>query len=160
MRIVSDSPEGTECFASRLAQYLQPGDFLALHGELGAGKTRFAAGIAKGLGVDPSLPVTSPTYTLLNIYQGRVPFYHFDLYRLSGDDDVVDLGFREYFHGNGVCLVEWPERLTEELPSERLNVVLSYVDEQKRRIELSATSSRFQHLLRVLSPGEKKRGNL
>lgn len=155
MRIVSESPEFTDKLASALAQLLLPGDFISLHGELGAGKTRFAGGIAKGLGVDPSVPVTSPTYTLLNIYDGRVPLYHFDLYRLSGDDDIVDLGFSEYFFGNGVCLVEWPERMKDELPSGRLEISLTYIDENCREIELLSTSSRYERLLEMFSFGDK-----
>lgn len=151
MRIMSDSPDATERLAERVAQLLQPGDFVSLLGELGAGKTRFAGGIAKGLGVDQSIPVTSPTYTLLNIYQGRIPLYHFDLYRLSGDDDIVDLGFSEYFSGNGICLVEWPERLNRELPSSRLEIRLHYLDDRCRDIELISTSSRHDRLLAQLS---------
>jgi tRNA threonylcarbamoyladenosine biosynthesis protein TsaE len=147
MRMVSTSPAETETFALRLAAYLAPGDFISLRGELGAGKTRFAGGVAQGLAVDPSVPVTSPTYTLLNIYQGRVPFYHFDLYRLHGDDDAVALGFTDYFSGDGVCVVEWAERLVVELPGERLEVLLEYEDEQSRVIELHPHGERFERLL-------------
>jgi len=156
MRVLSDSPDSTEALAGKLSQLLLPGDFISLHGDLGAGKTKFASGIAKGLGVDPSIPVTSPTYTLLNIYQGRMPLYHFDLYRLSGDDDVVALGFSEYFYGNGTCLVEWAERLNDELPQSRLEIHLRYVDDNSRDIELIATSSRYNQLLEVLSAEENK----
>lgn len=155
MQILSDSPAATEALAGKIAQLLMPGDFISLCGELGAGKTRFASGIARGLGVDPATLVTSPTYTLLNIYQGRLPLYHFDLYRLSGDDDVFDLGFSDYFSGNGVSLVEWSERLNDELPQGRLEILMSYVDESVRRIELSATSPRFTHLLEQLLAGDK-----
>jgi tRNA threonylcarbamoyladenosine biosynthesis protein TsaE len=152
MRFVSDSPETTDDLGISLGQLLQPGDFIALHGELGAGKTRFAGGIAKGLGVDPKIPVTSPTYTLLNIYQGRIPLYHFDLYRLHGDDDSVELGFSEYFNGNGICLVEWAERLENELPPERLEIFMSYIDENIREIVLIANASRYEKLIAMLSP--------
>lgn len=155
MQILSDSPAATEALAGKIAQLLLPGDFISLCGELGAGKTRFASGIARGLGVDPATHVTSPTYTLLNIYQGRLPLYHFDLYRLSGDDDVFDLGFSEYFAGNGVCLVEWSERLNGELPQGRLEILMSYVDESVRSIELSATSPRYTRLLEQLLAGDK-----
>ena len=147
MRFLSDSPHTTEALAGRLSQLLLPGDFLSLHGELGAGKTKFASGVARGLGVDPSQPITSPTYTLLNIYQGRIPLYHFDLYRLSGDDDFVALGFSEYFYGNGICLVEWAERLNDELPLSRLEIRLRFVDDESRDIELISTSSRYDRLL-------------
>jgi tRNA threonylcarbamoyladenosine biosynthesis protein TsaE len=151
MRFLSDSSGSTEKFAERLSQLLKGGDFISLQGELGAGKTKFAGGVAKGLGVDPSLPVTSPTYTLLNIYQGRLPLYHFDLYRLSGDDDVVALGFPEYFHDKGICLVEWADRLHDELPRDRLEIRLSYLTDECREIELISFSERFDHLLEQLS---------
>lgn len=156
MRLLSDSPDSTEALACRLSQLLRPGDFISLHGELGAGKTKFAGGVARGLGVDPSHPVTSPTYTILNIYQGRIPLYHFDLYRLSGDDDVVDLGFSEYFYGNGICLVEWAERLQEELPKSRLAIWLRYIDDDRREIELTSTSPRFDRLLELFSAEDNK----
>ena len=150
MRIISQSPEATEQFAFSLGQLLLPGDFVSLHGELGAGKTKFAGGIARGLGVDPTVPVTSPTYTLLNIYQGRTPLYHFDLYRLRGDDDIVDLGFTEYFSGSGVSLVEWAERMKEELPYGRLEIFLSYLGETVRGIKLVPVSPRYEKLLEML----------
>ena len=150
MRVLSDSPDSTEALAGKLSQLLQPGDFISLHGELGTGKTKFASGIAKGLGVDPSKPITSPTYTLLNIYEGRIPLYHFDLYRLSGDDDVAALGFSEYFYGNGISLVEWAERLHDELPQSRLDIYLRYVDDGSRDIELISTSPRFDRILELL----------
>lgn len=143
----SGSPTETEKIGALIGELLVPGDFIALRGELGAGKTRIARGVATGLGVDPEIPVTSPTYTLLNIYQGRMPLYHFDLYRLSGDDEVVDLGFDDYFCGDGVSLVEWPERLIEELPPERLEIVFSYVGETERRIEVTPTSARFKKVV-------------
>jgi len=156
MLIISESPEITEQLGFSLAQLLLPGDFISLHGELGAGKTRFAGGIAKGLGVDPAVPVTSPTYTLMNIYQGRIPLYHFDLYRLQGDADVVDLGFTEYFYGGGVSLVEWPERLQEELPLDRLEIFMKYLDENVREIELFPVAIRYEKLIEMLPYGGKK----
>lgn len=155
MQILSDSPDATEEFAGRVAQLLMPGDFISLRGELGAGKTRFACGVARGLGVDPSIPITSPTYTLLNIYQGRIPLYHFDLYRLSGDDDVFSLGFPEYFYGTGISLVEWSERLQDELPQERLEISLSYVDDDSRNIDVISTSPRYDRLLELLFADNK-----
>lgn len=150
MRFISESPQATAQLGRTIGQLLLPGDFITLQGELGAGKTALASGIAKGLGVDPSLPITSPTYTLLNIYQGRIPLYHFDLYRLQGDDDAINLGFSEYFSGNGVCLVEWSERLQEELPLVRLEIFLSYVDENVREIKLVADADRYAKLLEML----------
>jgi tRNA threonylcarbamoyladenosine biosynthesis protein TsaE len=134
---------------------LRPGDFLALTGELGAGKTQFAKGIAEGLGVDPSVPVTSPTYTLLNIYGGRVPFYHFDLYRLHGGQDLLDLGFEEYFHGDGVCLVEWAERLQDLLPEDHLLITMSHDGADHRIISFTSAGPRGEDLAGLLTPGRK-----
>jgi len=156
MRIISESPETTEQIGFSLGQLFLPGDFISLHGELGAGKTRLAGGIAKGLGVDPAMPVTSPTYTLLNIYDGRIPLYHFDLYRLHGDDDVVDLGFSDYFSGGGVSLVEWAERLQEELPTVRLEIFMKYINENVRELELVPVATRFEKLIEQLPLGAIK----
>jgi tRNA threonylcarbamoyladenosine biosynthesis protein TsaE len=153
--IVSESPQATEQLGFSLARLLRPGDFIALHGELGAGKTKFAGGVAKGLGVDPAVPVTSPTYTLLNIYQGRIPLYHFDLYRLQGDDDAVALGFPDYFSGGGVSLVEWPERLQAELPSARLEIQMKYGAETVREIELIPVGPGYEKLLAQLADWNK-----
>lgn len=149
--IDSGSPEETERIGVLLGKLLSPGDFIALKGELGGGKTRFAKGVATGIGVSPDMPVTSPTYTLMNIYAGRIPLYHFDLYRLSGDDDAVDLGFADYFAGEGASLVEWPERLSEELPAERLEILFSYTGESERRLELLAMGKRYEQLLDYLT---------
>ncbi len=154
---ISSAPAETDALASAIALYLAPGDFISLKGELGAGKTRFAQGVAAALGVPSASPVTSPTYTLMNIHSGRIPLYHFDLYRLSSEEEVIDLGFAEYFSSNGVCLVEWPERLSAELPPDRLEVVFSYMDDSVRRIELIPFGSRFMDLLnRIIIPVKKE----
>lgn len=145
------SPEETEALGERLGQLLSPGDFIALRGELGAGKTRFVNGVAHGLGIPPAIPITSPTYTLMNIYEGRLALYHFDLYRLAGDDDVIDLGFVEYFAGQGASLVEWAERLVHELPPERLDITFSHIDEQTRRIEFTPWGERFNALVDAMT---------
>lgn len=134
----------------RLGRLLAPGDFLALTGELGAGKTQFAKGIALGLEVDPGTPVTSPTYTILNIYQGRLPLYHFDLYRLEDGEEVVALGFEEYFYASGVCVVEWAERLGEEAPGELLAVSLAHDGDDRRAVTFEAAGTRAQVLLEEL----------
>lgn len=160
MKIVSCSPEATEALASALARFLSAGDFVSLHGELGAGKTKFAGGMARGLGVDLLIPVTSPTYTLLNIYHGKIPLYHFDLYRLAGDDDVVALGFHEYFSGDGVCLVEWAERLKEELPEERIDIFLTHVSENSRQIEIVSSCARFEKLIPLIDEAVKNINNV
>lgn len=140
--LFSNSVLETIALGERLGSLLSSGDFIALTGDLGSGKTQFAKGIAAGLAVDPSVPVTSPTYTLVNIYKGRFPLYHFDLYRLHGDQDIVDLGFEEYFYGRGVCLVEWAERLNDLLPEERLEVALSHAGDECRRFTFTPFGDR------------------
>jgi tRNA threonylcarbamoyladenosine biosynthesis protein TsaE len=147
---VSASPEQTESLGIMLAGLLQPGDFIALHGELGAGKTRFAQGVAYGLGISRETPVTSPTYTLLNIYPAKVPLYHFDLYRLNSDADAYDAGFDEFFQGDGVSLVEWPQRLVRLLPADRLEIFFSYLDDHVRRIEFYPFGDRFIRMIAAL----------
>jgi tRNA threonylcarbamoyladenosine biosynthesis protein TsaE len=127
-----------------------PGDIIAMTGDLGSGKTHFAMGVARGLGVAPSIPVTSPTFTLLNCYSGRLPLYHFDLYRLAGAADLHDLGFEEYFYGEGVCLIEWAERLGNSIPEERLEVSFVYVDEFSRIISFTPNSSRYERMAKSL----------
>lgn len=150
--IVTKSDSETIELGARLGRLLQPGDFITLLGELGAGKTQFAKGIAAGLEVDRDTPVTSPTYTILNIYQGRLPLYHFDLYRLQGAEDVADLGFEEYFYGGGACVVEWAERLGEDAPAQFLAVTLTHAGVDERSVSFSVTGPRAEQLLNELFP--------
>lgn len=145
------SSDETVQLGERLGRMLRPGDFIALVGELGAGKTQFAKGIARGLEVDPGTPVTSPTYTILNIYPGRLPLYHFDLYRLEGAHDVDALGFEEYFSGDGACVVEWAERLDGDLPDDVLTVTLSHEDVEERTVSFEASGPRSKAIVGALS---------
>lgn len=129
------STEETEELAARLAAELGKGDFVALRGDLGAGKTAFARGLARGLGV--SGPVRSPSFTLMRQYTGgRLPLYHFDAYRLEGPDDLVQIGFDEYAQGDGVCLVEWADRIETALPARRLEVCIEGSADAPRRIRV------------------------
>ncbi len=109
----------TIAFGKHIASCIIPGDILFLKGDLGAGKTTLTQAIGYALGVDPKCYITSPTFSLLHEYEGRLPLYHMDLYRLSGEDEIEELGFDEYFYGNGVCIIEWPERLGDLTPSNR-----------------------------------------
>lgn len=109
-RVISlSSLEETIAIGKELATSLQPGDVLALSGDLGAGKTTFVKGLALGLDIEE--PIQSPTYVYLNEYQGRIPLFHFDLYRLKGVEDFINLGFDEFMSRGGVCAIEWPERI-------------------------------------------------
>lgn len=118
----SPSPEATRTFARKLSERLQAGDVVLLQGNLGAGKTEFVKGMTEGFGVTE--PVTSPTFALLNIYQGRIPVYHFDLYRLNRPEELYEIGFDEFVGGSGVALVEWPDLFAAEMPDEYLKVII------------------------------------
>lgn len=114
MIFLTHTPEETEAVGQALAQKLLPGDIIAFRGDLGAGKTAFTRGIARGLGITG--PVTSPTYTLVNEYpEGRLPLFHFDLYRLNDSDELFELGWEDYLSRGGVCAVEWSEHVSDAL---------------------------------------------
>lgn len=114
MEIWTHSPRQTELLGAKLAQCLRPGQVIAFRGDLGAGKTAFTRGIARGLGIEE--PVTSPTYTIVNEYlQGKMPLFHFDMYRLHSADDLFDIGWEDYLERGGVCVVEWSENVADAL---------------------------------------------
>ena len=146
--VQTESAEQTDQLGRQLGRLLMAGSLVLLRGDLGAGKTCLATGIARGLGVAQATPVTSPTYTLMNSYEGRLPLYHFDLYRLSSEDELLDLGFDDYFHGDGVALVEWPERCPE-LSREALIVDLVYVGDEARQltVTISGQPTKYQSVL-------------
>ena len=136
----------TEAAGICLGKLLGQGDIICLNGDLGAGKTCFARGVARGLDIDEH--ITSPTFTLINEYQGLVPFYHFDVYRLAGPEDMEDLGFEDYSYGSGVTLIEWAALVEEVLRSERLDIWLSVDEEQmeRREIRLVPQGDRYRRL--------------
>ena len=114
MTVITKSPEQTELLGKKLAAFLRPGDVIAYYGDLGAGKTAFTRGLAAGLGVREA--VTSPTYTIVNEYlSGRMPLFHFDMYRLSSSDELFDIGWEDYLARGGVCAVEWSENVADAL---------------------------------------------
>ncbi len=136
---VSTSPEATEAIAADLARALSPGTCIALHGDLGAGKTQFVRGLLRGLGGD-TRTVSSPTYVLLNIYQtGRMPLFHLDAYRVTGADDLAAIGFEELLDQGGVVVVEWAGRVRALLPMGHIEVSLSTIDLMTRTIEIRST---------------------
>lgn len=139
--------EQTETFGKVLGKVAEPGDVITLEGPLGAGKTALTQAIARGLGVDPHIYVTSPTFSLLHEYQGRIPLYHMDLYRLSGVDEIESLGFAEYFYSNGLTVIEWPERLENLMPTERLHIELAISGEAARTANLTAHGDLWQKKL-------------
>ena len=114
MTVITKSPEQTELLGKKLAELLRPGDVIAYYGDLGAGKTAFTRGLAAGLGIREA--VTSPTYTIVNEYlSGRMPLFHFDMYRLDSADDLFDIGWEDYLARGGVCAVEWSENVADAL---------------------------------------------
>jgi tRNA threonylcarbamoyladenosine biosynthesis protein TsaE len=129
---VSSSPEETLALGEELGRSLKPGSVVALKGGLGAGKTCFAKGIALALGVQDE--VTSPTYTIISEYEGTYPFRHADAYRLRGDEDFALLGAEELFDGEGVTVIEWPEKIAGTIPPESLVVEISIQDDGSRII--------------------------
>jgi len=137
----------TLALGHRLGQRLFAGSVVALVGQLGAGKTHLARSIAEGLGVADSRVVTSPTFVLIQEYAGRLPIYHFDAYRLAGDEPFADLGAEEYLEGDGVCLIEWADRVPGSLPADHLRVELTVTGPTSRRAELIATGPRHAVLL-------------
>jgi tRNA threonylcarbamoyladenosine biosynthesis protein TsaE len=129
-------PEETASVAAELAATLRPGDCVALHGELGAGKTQFVRGLVIGLG-GPERHVSSPTFVLLNVYSGgRLNLYHLDAYRVTGAEDFEAIGFPELLEQGGVVAVEWADRVTSLLPARRIDVTLETVDETSRIIRI------------------------
>ncbi len=132
MRIVeTHSPEETWALATALADELGPGTVMALHGGLGAGKTCFVQGLAAALGIDE--PITSPTYTLIGEYEGRLPLHHIDLYRLSGPEEALGLGLEECFDANGITAIEWAERAEGLLPPDLLHIQITVDDTTETR---------------------------
>ncbi|MCC3359703.1 tRNA (adenosine(37)-N6)-threonylcarbamoyltransferase complex ATPase subunit type 1 TsaE [Bacillus sp. REN16] len=143
---ISNTPEATGNFSYSLAATLKPGDVLTLEGDLGAGKTTFTKGLAKGLGITRT--VNSPTFTIIKEYQGRIPLYHMDVYRLEHSDE--DLGFDEYFDGEGVTVVEWAHLIEDQLPSDRLTIRIEHQGDTKRKITVIPFGERYQHLCEEL----------
>jgi tRNA threonylcarbamoyladenosine biosynthesis protein TsaE len=152
--VITSSPEQTWQTGRVLGKLLTAGDTLCLYGELGAGKTNFAYGIAQGLEVKEQY-ITSPTFTFVNEYAGRVPFYHIDLYRINDSEELANIGFEEYLESDGVTVIEWAERAEEELPGENLSVYLSSLDEASREIGFLAEGKRYEKLLEELKKALK-----
>ncbi len=142
----SRSAAETVRFGERLGRLLRAGDVIALGGELGSGKTCLTRGIAAGIGVAPSA-ITSPTFTFVQGYRGRVPFYHIDLYRLTSDQEAGDLGLEEYLGKDNIAAIEWADKILSLLPQELLWIHLRYRKPRQRSIELRAVGERYSGLL-------------
>lgn len=139
-KIICKNENHTITLATKLGELLQPGDIIVLEGDLGVGKTTFTKAVAKALGITRN--VNSPTYTIMKQYQGRLPLYHFDVYRMEEAEE--DLGFDEFFYGEGVCIVEWAHLIQPQLPAELLKIQIRYVGETEREITLEAVGARYE----------------
>ena len=137
MQYITNSPAETEKLGAALANVLTPGTVIAYRGDLGAGKTAFTRGLARGLGIPDR--VTSPTFTIVNEYEGgRLPLFHFDMYRLASSDDLWDIGWEDYLERGGVCAVEWSENVDDALEGDVIRVDIRRGDrEDQRRITVS-----------------------
>lgn len=146
--IITRSETETEALGARLGELLFPGAVVLVDGTLGAGKTALARGVARGL--DVSAPVTSPTFTLLQVYEGRIPFYHFDLYRLDDPEELYEIGVDEYLTGEGVCLFEWAEKFNDFFPEEALRVTITPTGPTTRRFAFSTRDERYLKIMQAL----------
>lgn len=133
-------------FSKKIAHLCKPGDVIALEGDLGAGKTTFTKGFALGLGIHRT--VNSPTFTIIKEYEGRIPLYHMDVYRVT--DGLEDLGFDEYFEGEGVTVIEWAHLIEDQLPEEKLTIYLYHEGLEERKVVLVPQGKRYELLCKEI----------
>ena len=139
-RIETNNPEATEVLGEKLGREARAGQIYCLSGDLGVGKTVFTKGFAKGLGITEH--VTSPTFAIVNEYEGRLPLYHFDVYRIADSDEMYEIGYEEYVYGDGVSVIEWPQLIDDILPENRYDVTISKDysrHDNYRKIEIQKT---------------------
>ncbi|MFH1360243.1 MAG: tRNA (adenosine(37)-N6)-threonylcarbamoyltransferase complex ATPase subunit type 1 TsaE [Candidatus Omnitrophota bacterium] len=144
---LSKDPKDTILLGQRLARYLKKGDIICLLGGLGSGKTTLTKGIAQGLKFNPN-KVHSPSFVFLNIYDGRFPLYHFDLYRIKKPSEIFSIGYEEYLYGEGIAVIEWAQRLEGLWPREYLEIDLSFKKENERAIVIKGKGKRAQRILK------------
>jgi tRNA threonylcarbamoyladenosine biosynthesis protein TsaE len=147
------NPEETFLIGKIIGRNLIEKDVVALVGDLGTGKTCLTQGIGRGLGVPDEYQITSPSFTLINEYQGRMMLYHFDLYRLSRASEMDDMGYEEYFFGQGVTVIEWADKVKGILPDETLFVLINYTDENERNIIISGQEKKIATISEELGNG-------
>lgn len=140
--------EELEVLAEKLGRLVHSGDVLCMTGDLGAGKTTFTQSFAKG--VDVKDYVTSPTFTLIHEYDGRIPLYHFDVYRINHISEMEDLGYEEYFYGNGVCVIEWASLIEDILPKDRLWIEIKVTGVESRQICFTGTNEHYEGIVKEL----------
>lgn len=150
-KILSKSPEETASIGKRLTKHLKGGDIICFFGDLGSGKTTLIKGIAEGLKINPK-KVNSPTFVIMNVYEGRSTLFHFDLYRLEDIQGINSIGFDEFLYGNGVSVIEWADRLGTFLPEEYLKIEMMHKKPEERMIRLTAKGWRYNQLIEKIMP--------
>jgi tRNA threonylcarbamoyladenosine biosynthesis protein TsaE len=146
--IITKSPEETKKLGKEVSKLVKPGDLLAFYGELGAGKTCFIQGISEGLKVKDY--VTSPSFTIINEYQGKIPIYHFDVFRVSNIEEIIELGYEEYFYGEGLTVIECAEKIENLLPKDHLKIEIKFKNSYERKISFIPQGNRFNIFLEDL----------
>lgn len=150
LKINVNNIKETEKLGYILGKLLTGGEVICMTGDLGAGKTTMTQSIAKGLDVDDY--VTSPTFTIINEYEGRCPLYHFDVYRINDVDEMYDLGYEEYFYSDGVSIIEWADIIKEILPKERLNIEINKKDNiDNREVIIHGNGEKYINIIKLLS---------
>jgi len=148
--MISNQQEDTIRLGRRIAAAVRAGDILCLFGDLGSGKTTLVKGFAEGLKVKRG-EVSSPTFVLMNVYEGRLPVFHFDLYRLEERSQIMQIGYEEYLYGDGVAVIEWADRLKDLFPLDCLSIHLEHQGDGRRSIALSASGKRSSALLNKIN---------
>ncbi len=143
VKVISKTALETKKLAERLAGFLFAGSLITLTGQFGAGKTTFTQGLGKGLNIEKN--ITSPTFTLLKIYQGDLPLYHIDAYRLEGLSQ--DLGFEDYIESDGVCVIEWSQFISDLLPEDRINIEINILEDDNRELLITASGEKYERIL-------------
>jgi tRNA threonylcarbamoyladenosine biosynthesis protein TsaE len=149
IEIITSSPSETEQTGSRVGKMLTRGDVIALSGELGSGKTTLVRGLAQGMGFDRE-QIASPSFTLVNEYEGPLPFFHIDLYRLRDERELQEIGYEEYISEAGVAVIEWADRAPSAVPAEALWIRLRYHDAERREIIMQAQGRRYEKMIEEL----------
>ncbi|MGL4796855.1 MAG: tRNA (adenosine(37)-N6)-threonylcarbamoyltransferase complex ATPase subunit type 1 TsaE [Paraclostridium sp.] len=148
VKIYLENEEKTREIGSKLGNLLTPKSVVCLIGDLGAGKTTMTQSLAKSLGVDDY--ITSPTFTIVNEYEGRIPLYHFDVYRIGSSEEMYDIGFDEYIDGEGVCIIEWANLIEDILPDEYLYIEMNYI-ENGREMTLNPKGEKYEEIVKELT---------
>ena len=153
LKLISRNPDDTLEIGRIVGEELAAGDVVALIGDLGTGKTCFTQGIARALDVSEEYCITSPTFTLINEYPGRINLYHMDMYRISDARETLDMGFEDYLTGEGICVVEWAEKIAHMLPEEAVFVHITYIDENERDLILAGCMEKMKRIAKALDKG-------